>query len=339
MGLMLYLLRPLSAFHLGTGRSGNLAESETLARSDTIAAAILALWRHVKPNASAQDVAQLAANPPFAVSSMLPAIKRAGDWEAMLPVPPGAFDALGKLVEPAQRKIYKAVRFTPADALAKLLGGQMPADYKPLGEVLIPKDCEASSLWRRDSRLRLAVNRLGHTALEGLLYDFGAVFFNESVRLALIVEFIESAAREPFEAALRLLADEGLGGDRSCGYGRFELEATRGYEPPRLGAGARLTLSLLHPTEPEVRLGLLKPPAAYTVVNRAGWVTAPGAAHLRRKTLNMLVEGSLVRDLGRKRYGDSPVVLEPRPELGLHHPIYRPGCAVTLPAAASKEAS
>ena len=136
--------------------------------------------------------------------------------------------------------------------------------------------------------------------------------------------------RSRFEGALQLLADEGLGADRSAGYGRFEVEGSDPFDIA-LGSGMRLSLSLLHPTRAEIGDGLLDSPATYDLVTRGGWVTAPGARTLRKRAVRMIGEGSVVRDLRKKRYGGSPEVLEPQPELGLLHRVHRPGVAVTLP--------
>jgi CRISPR-associated protein Csm4 len=182
----------------------------------------------------------------------------------------------------------------------------------------------------KQSRLRLAANRLGDGPIPGLLYEFGAIHFDPNVRLTVVAAFSDSRTRPDFEGTLRLLGDEGVGADRSSGYGRFEVEAAEPFTVS-LGAGMRLSLSLLHPAEAEVTGGLLDEPARYDLVIRGGWVTGPGARTLRKRNVRMLSEGSVIRDLGRERYGDSPEVLEPRPELGLHHPVYRPGVAVAVP--------
>jgi hypothetical protein len=99
----------------------------------------------------------------------------------------------------------------------------------------------------------------------------------------------------------------------------------------QFGKGMRLSLSLLHPSRTEIEGGLLDPPARYDTVVRGGWVTSPGASTLRKKAVRMLAEGAVVRDLGVERLGDSPLVLEPWPEFGLGHPVFRPGVAVTVP--------
>ncbi len=180
--------------------------------------------------------------------------------------------------------------------------------------------------------MRLAVNRLGDGPIPGLLYEFGGVRFAAEVRLGVVASFADDAIRPAFEAALALLGEEGLGADRSSGYGRFAVEASDPFAPA-LGSGMRLCLSLCRPTRDEIGRGLLAEPARWDTVVRGGWVTSPGAGSLRKRDVRMLAEGALVADLGSARVGDAPRVLEALPAQGLHHDVFRSGIAVAVPIA------
>ncbi len=329
MTLTAYRLRPLGPMHLGTGRADDLADLDDLPRSDTIAAALLSVWHHISKDGG--TVSALATDPPFAVSSALPTAEIDGRHIILFPIPFGLLDHLTALQRPDKR--IRRARFATSSILRELLAGRIPADVRPVGSCLLDGATWArfpSGLWRNDSRLRLAVNRLGDGPIEGLLYEFGSVIFAPRLSLTVVAAFVDAAIRPTFEAALALLGDEGLGADRSSGYGRLSVEAAEPFNVS-LGKGMRLNLSLLHPSVEEIGQGLLDSPAAYDLVTRGGWVTAPGARTLRKQTVRMLSEGSVVRDLGRERYGDSPKVLDPLPALGLRHCVHRPGIAVTLP--------
>lgn len=329
MALAAYRLRPLAPFHLGRGRAGDLADVDDLPRSDTIAAALISLWRNVNPGA---DVAMIAASPPFAVSSALPTLRDAtGTWEALLPMPVGL--AAKTSGSPSEHKVLQRARHIGASILDDLLGGGALRDFKVLNDCILGSELARAygdGLWQSESRLRLAVNRLGDGPIPELLYEFGAVYFDRNVRLTVVVAFDDEAIRRQFEAALRLLGDEGIGADRSAGYGRFEVEGCDSFAPLP-GGGMRMTLSLMHPTKEDIGEGLLDHPASYKMVTRGGWVTTPGARTLRKQNVRMISEGSVVNDLGRKSCGDSPKVLDPIPDLGLHHAVYRPGVSVTVP--------
>ena len=330
MALIAYRLAFNGPIHLGTGRERDLADLDLLPRSDTLAAAIISLWRHVMPDASASDVTRIAADPPFAISSALPTVMIDGNWRTLLFVPAGTFDRVADLPSDL-RKTLKRIRFADPDALRALLAGRLPNTAAPCGEALMNANFRGE-LWHYQSRLRLQVDRLGDRPMEGMLYEFGAVQLDRRARLTVVIDFIEEGSRREVEAALALLGDEGIGGDRSSGYGGFEIEQVIedfGEEFADLGSGARLSLSLLYPARDEIEAGLLDAPAEYTITSRGGWVTAPGAGTTRRKPVNMIVEGAIVRDLGRRSYGASPIVLEEGNGSG--HPVFRPGRAVTIP--------
>lgn len=323
-----YRLRPLAPFHLGTGRAGDLADLDDLPRSDTLAAALISVWHHLDRNA---DIGAMAAEPPFAVSSALPTIQDAAkQWIPLLPMPVGIAESA--FSSPSEQRTVRRARFVEPSVLHALMDNRPPAGIQIVNTCLLSADAarQHDELWNLESRLRLAVNRLGDSPIPELLYDFGATHFDPNVRMTVVASFADPGIQQDFEASLQLLGDEGIGADRSAGYGRFEIESADTFVTS-LGQGMRLTLSLLHPTDAEVTSGLLDEPARYELVTRGGWVTVPGARTLRKRNIRMLSEGSLIGDLGNVRYGDSPPVLEPIPNLGLHHSVHRPGIAVTLP--------
>jgi CRISPR-associated protein Csm4 len=289
---------------------------------------MIALWRHVVPGVSDQEVTRLAAQPPFAVSSAMPAIFAAGKWETLLFLPPGIFDRVQQLPD-AERKSLKRVRFASIESLRSLLNGNMPPGVIAQGDALVPETFDGE-IWTNRSRLRLQVDRMGDRPMDGQLYEFGGVFLANNVCLTVVVDFIDANCRNNVEAVLALLGDEGIGADRTAGYGAFRVDNAEEGFAADLGTGARLSLSLLHPSPDEVGRGLLDPPAEYLITTRGGWAMSATAASFRRKAVNMLAEGSLVKDLGSRRYGDSAMVLEPG-DLGPSHPVYRVGSAVTLP--------
>lgn len=287
----------------GTGREGDLADLDTLPRSDTLAAAIISLWRHVVSNASDRDITHLAEQPPFVISSAFPTLQVLGKWQPLIFVPVGIFDSLGSL--PAGlRKTLKKVRFADPGSIGALLRGSFPDKWSIIGEALVGAELNGD-LWSYQYRLRLQVHRLGDRPMEGRLYEFGGLHLGSEVRLTVLLDFIDDSCRPDVDAALRLLGDQGIGGDRTAGYGGFEIEKIDENFDPNLGAGARLSLSLLHPSPDEVDHGLLDVPAQYLITPRGGWTTPPSGAGFRRKPVNMLVEGSVVRDLSRPRYGES----------------------------------
>ncbi|MBV8360097.1 MAG: type III-A CRISPR-associated RAMP protein Csm4, partial [Deltaproteobacteria bacterium] len=301
MALVAYRLAFRGPIHLGTGREGDLADLDVLPRSDTIASAIVALWRHIASGASDQEASRIAAQPPFAVSSAMPAVLAGGKWETLLFLPPGIFDRVPRL-SGAERKSLKRVRFASIESLRSLLNGRIPPGVATRGDALVPANFDGE-LWTNRSRLRLHVDRMGDRPMDGQLYEFGGIHLANNVCLTVIIDFIDASCRSNVEAALALLGDEGIGADRTAGYGSFVVDNVEEGFVADLGTGARLSLSLLHPTRDEIERGLLDPPAEYLITSRGGWATSTSASSFRRKIVNMLAEGSLVNDLGSQRYG------------------------------------
>lgn len=333
MASVAYIIEPLAPYHRSTGRERDLADVELLPRSDSLASAILSVWRHVSPATSQEELTALAASPPFALSSAMPCLELDGRWEPLLFVPPGLAERAGD-ANSEQRKQLKKVRFADAGALNSLLEGRLPGSRTIIGEgeaVLLSRPArENATLWKRDVIQRVGIDRATGRSAEGMLFRYGAVWFGEGLRLALLAEFFDPQVRPTFEAALRLLGSEGIGGGRTIGYGRFSLERVDDQFNANLGSGARLLLSLTHPTEEEIADGLLDQPARYALVGRGGAVEVNGMGVARRKSVKMLAEGSLVRDLSRPRYGQSVLVREA--DARVRYPVYRLGCAVSLPA-------
>jgi CRISPR type III-A-associated RAMP protein Csm4 len=345
MPLVQYILRPESPFHFSSGREGDSADIEHLPRSDTLASAILSVWRHADPSASEATVEALAADPPFAISSVMPALIKGNAIEVLLFTPPRAAEA-GAL-DDVRRKTYRKARFANIDALRSILRREELTHAALLisddGKVLSPAPPDSmgpnsgrpldrtssNHLWYQNSRPRLSIDRSTGTAVEGILFRYASTVFRSDVRLVVLVEFRNPGLRAAFGMALRLLGHSGIGGGRSIGHGRFTLERISDGFNPNLGSGARLLLSLTHPSKSEINKGLLDPPALYTLLARGGWSEFDGAGATLRRSVNMLGEGSIVHELGTERYGDSVCVLNA--DEGLHHPVYRLGCAVALP--------
>ncbi len=349
MPLVRYLIRPLSTFHFGAGREDDPSDLEDLPRSDTLVSAVLSAWPSVAPGVASSELERLAAAPPFVLSSAMPTVERNGRLETMLFIPPGLIDRIA--AGDASHKRLRKARFASVETLrailarrqlapdallvsasGELLHGDLPEKSAsaagPMGAARLA-DSWRGRLWRREARPRLSIDRATGRGGEGILFRYATTAFRSDLFLSVLAEFKDPASRSTFETVLRLLGEEGIGGGRSIGCGRFKIERVESGFEPGLGHGARMTLSLMHPARAEVQDGALDPPAAYTLVTRGGWAEIAGVGAARRKSLNMLAEGSVIRDLGREQYGDSVCVIPAG--LTMPYAVYRSGCALTVP--------
>jgi|JFJP01.1.fsa_nt_gi CRISPR-associated protein Csm4 len=127
------------------------------------------------------------------------------------------------------------------------------------------------------------------------------------------------------EAAIRLLGEEGLGGERSSGAGQFEpswhdLDKTWDSLVKFKDKNAQSLISLYWDDENLISLEN----SSYELQERGGWITS-SSKNQRRKKVIMFAEGSVFREFPRGKLAN----VTP-PEFSQHQ-IYRSGIAVSLP--------
>jgi CRISPR-associated protein Csm4 len=135
------------------------------------------------------------------------------------------------------------------------------------------------------------------------------------------------------ETALSILADDGIGGERSAGHGGFEW--ARGQDVPLerevAEGGYYVTLSRYHPRPSELPDALSDEGTGYELTSVGGWFRSLTGADQRRRRLWLAVEGSVLKATGGGPFGDV-VDVKPVYDAGAyHHPVWRYGLA--FPAA------
>ncbi len=252
---------------------------------------------------------------------------------------------------PSARLRSEGSRFVPAELAAHLAAG------KPLAEdewcvdahsgCLLPRSREATGgPFRAAVRSTAPVDRL--SGLAGAPTRTACAEFAANAGLWSVAVFpspeAEEAWLQPVQAAFRLLADEGLGGQRSRGWGRSA--------PPEFSSG--VFPRLVFPEWPEENadaeaaggenrnagtahwlLSLYSPgPAdaidwergAYSILNRGGRVESAAGWGQPKKPLRMVAEGSVLV-AAKPPVGAAPDVAP----ADFPHPVYRSGHALSLP--------
>jgi CRISPR-associated protein Csm4 len=156
-----------------------------------------------------------------------------------------------------------------------------------------------------------------------------------------MVEQTGRTYRQAFEHALNVLQDDGLGGERSAGYGTFTWQkalASLNLDIPS-GNGPALLLSRYHPRSMELPAALNGDGAAYNLIPLGGWLRSWAGAAQRRKRLWLVSEGSVVKAQGAGPWGD---VVDVHPTYGnpdgdLPHPVWRYGLALGVAVAFAYE--
>lgn len=251
---------------------------------------------------------------------------------------------------PSSKVRWKGARFVPLGLIAPLLAGN------PLEEDRWDVDGESQCLvpagrlgpLRLGIRSGAAVDRLAGNIEP---HEVACIEFLPGAGLWAVISFADEEQKQkwdgPLRAALRLLADSGLGGERGLGWGRAQTpEFIEGSLPQMILPAAQTAPVALPeaetpapaPVEPSTAYWLLSlfSPAAndavdwtrgsYSVLTRTGRVESPARSGDLKKSLNMISEGSVLLAENPVN-GTAPDVA---PE-GFAHPVYRAGFALAIP--------
>jgi CRISPR-associated protein Csm4 len=147
---------------------------------------------------------------------------------------------------------------------------------------------------------------------------------NDKSGLYFLIELNDQSLEDELKAVLELLGEEGLGGERSSGAGRFEpswhdLDEQWTQLLSFDGSNSQSLISLYWDDQPIALDG-----SSYELQERGGWITS-AAKNQRRKKVVMFAEGSVFREAPIGKLADVT------PHQFAQHKIYRSGIAVSVP--------
>jgi CRISPR type III-A-associated RAMP protein Csm4 len=286
-------------------------------RSDTLAGALCAALASL-----GEDAARAAERPGFALSSAFPfALGERGEPCYFLPRPLAS--RLDGPLSAELRAVAGRVRYLSPSFFAWALAGEGEPEKPPFvaqegavwSESAVP-----ARLWSVHEEMHRPLDRQSG-APAGPPWRTRTVSFAPGAGLCVFARYIDRNARARTEAALRLLADEGIGRQSP-----FRLEVDEGFRI-QAGHGGWVLLSLYHPTQDEVERGVLRG-ARYALLTRGG-THSSGA---RRRPVRMVAEGARLADVGGAPQGTAVRVLAAGEAPGLSYDVHRSGLAVCLPA-------
>ncbi len=354
-----YRLIPNSPFHIGDKGVG-LEETETIIHSDTIFSAICIALLQAGENLDAllSEFPQWKDNslidnrqPPFLISSAFPFMEKV----LFFPKPFLRIEKFNQKIYLNLGKTLKKISFVSAELFLNILANEDVSDelYEfgdnedspelrednllQSGQVWITENERQAlnargkfsrNVWQKSIDPRVPVDRISNASD---IYSSGRVWFTKNSGLFILVEFLDPTYRKTLEKALRILGDSGIGGERSVGNGQFSLEIGEWpFNPEELKEGnAFTTLSLFWPSKDEVTRGVLNN-ASYHLINRRGWIGAPGGMNLRRRGVIMCREGSVFMQSPRGALLDVKPV-NPSPAKNVDHEVWRYGLAMRIP--------
>lgn len=326
-----YQLKFTSPLHLGTNRPGFESTDEIL-HSDTLFSAVINMWALLYPDDMNQFFPEGGGEsldfPWFQVSSAFPyfdssfyfpkPFKRLETDDGESPKDPKIAKKIKKLKYLDRALFEKAIRDEPI----RIEDDKFSGNGLFLNATPIP---EMTPIAIYDVPRVIKDRRSGATTP----FNFTRICFHEQAGLWFAAKFSDEKWQKRFQAALNLLGDTGVGGDRSVGHGQFEVngEGTFTLNTPD-DAKHCLTLSLYHPKANEI--SWIPEDAAYQLIERKGWVFAGRSKPLRRQTVRMFREGSLLSQPDNCK-GDLVRVLDKDSAPGLNHHIYRYGLGFCIP--------
>jgi CRISPR type III-A-associated RAMP protein Csm4 len=240
--------------------------------------------------------------------------------------------------EQTGRVRWESARFIPSTLIPALLRDEALSEDRwaadPVSGCLLPveKFGVVTPPFRFARRVTAAVDRTGGASAEA--QEVSCIHFAPGAGMWFVAEFAGDAAAEQWrgglEGACRLLADTGIGGERSSGWGKAEMPVfeevdlvsrfSGSAKPNNDGELAYWLLSLFSPASGEAvdwRRG------NYNIVVRNGRMQGSGAL---KKWSRMVSEGSVLIGAEAPR----GTILDVAPE-GSPHPAYRNGTALAIP--------
>lgn len=247
--------------------------------------------------------------------------------------------------ERASSKVnWQAAKLVPLSVLDELLAGEALREDRwevdGLSGCLLPAGSQTP--FRQQLRYTAPVDRLNGSSAAA--YATGCWEFNQGVGLWGLILFEDENElwrwEKPLQAALRWLADEGLGGERSRGWGKSAPPEFQSGHWPQLVLSHAAPVAASAAATPENLQGywLLSQyvPAAsdtveldkgfYRLAERRGRVESPTAWGAEKLALRMVAEGGVLV-AASEPHGRAVDVAPP----GFAHPVWRAGYAVACP--------
>lgn len=305
-------LQPHRAFHFGQ-RGVGIEASTDFAPSDTLFSAICLTLRGMHGTSALEDMLSACTNgqPPFLCGGGFPYIML-GDQPLRFYPSPFSLRRLDTEARARLEGVGKARWLSESLFKSYVESGAVP-NFKKLEDVsALVTDQEFKQitkqyqdlqqaqdghlrLWQVGDVPRVAIDRMTSAAN---IYRAGLLTFAGNGGLWVgFVELNQEWCEQYLKTILHVLGDDGVGGERSSGYGQFTFREEWWQNqtfPDAMSANQFVTLSYYHPASAEEAEAALGERSAYSLDVRRGWMGTPGASNLRRKSVRMVTIGSVL---------------------------------------------
>lgn len=322
MSLVRVLLEPKSPIY--SGPHGHARKSGALVHSDVLHAALVCIAA-----SAGQDIEPVRT---LRLSSIFPCWRHVHFY----PRPFLALPTSTETGDSAKRKRWKNVRLVSEGTLPRWLAGDATlTDHVHIIEsgVALLDDELKGRAWPQDGMLcedisaAVTIDRLTNAATP---FERRHVRVNAAGGCGMyFLADLDKLTEPMFRDLVERLGEQGIGGERTVGFGHFAvLDITT---QPSLSVGAQnrpadmfMSLSLYLPSRDEVAAGVLDGKAAYDTTLRGGWIHSAAGTPQRRRSLRMCVDGSVF-----PKVTDKPgEIRNCAPASFTAHPVWRSGLAL-----------
>jgi len=355
MVLQLIKIKPLSPLHIGEPGVG-VENCTSYIRSDTLFAAVCNAWALIHGRQSLEDMLErfntadiqnteppLALSSAFSMLTVLDGEKSAKEYyffpKPYSPAPPLKEPPVDEELKQKADELMKDAKYIEREVFNNWIKGPYLLGSKEWHDFASAISAEEDGLfpliYRDQMGTRVTLDRISQ---QSQLYFFKSVNFQNSRRnnteyIGGLFCLVSSTNElwEKFVAALKMLGDSGIGGERNIGYGRFEItpeSLTSNFFEEHENANAYLCLSLYNPSKAELmEIAKNKDVAFYGLIQRGGWIDSPfiGAPQKKRRCF-MFREGAVFRFSSPPRGR----LVDVSPGQNMPHNIYRYGIPFTV---------
>lgn len=303
--------------HFGS-REDNLTRQKKLAGSDVLFSGLINAFRLLFGDEESRKFLasfREGKEPPLLLSSLFPVVEEPGGEPVYFLPRPLDLD-LTPYFEDV--KEAKKVSFLPVEFLEEVArGGNLPEGELCEGFYFPPG--RARDVFWEEERPRVVLDPVTSSSA---IYYVTVTRFAPEVGLYFLFRVAEEW-KQKVKSALRLLADEGLGGERTYGMGGFSIEFRPSWSWSGVD-GSWLLLSGFSPAEEEKR-EIAENLVAWHWREEGGYIYSLGDIGCKKKRCLLLAEGSV---LARRVVGK---LVNVTPDGFNGHRVYRYGYAFLLP--------
>lgn len=274
------ILKPRSPLHIGN-REGVYNITEQLIHSDTLFSGIINCYSMLFGKKETDSVIDsfCKGDIPFRISSAMPS------WDGVFYVyMPLSLDLREKLNTDEHKKVKK-VRFIPEEAL---VNGIESDKYHIAGQFLIPREKikdEMPACFTDKEIARIGTDRITHATN---IYYYSQCVYGKDANLWFYLKVCDKENSKVL-AAIKLLCDEGIGGERSIGLGCFDFTKLEIEEMILSNCNSFVNVSLYSPKNEQELSALMD----YELAERAGYIySVCDKKNVKRKKIKALLEGS-----------------------------------------------